>query len=75
MIATNNKPEKPQTGCIPDMLWKATLDVIKSTNPFLHSYLVDGQVLGIENEYIRVGYALSKTDQMEMVDNKRNHQL
>ena len=75
MIATENKTEKPDIKRIlPHRLWNATLDVIERTNPFLHSYLIDGQLLGIENEYIRVGYALSKTDQMEMVDNKRNHQ-
>jgi hypothetical protein len=75
MIATKNKEEQPGIKCIlPHRLWNATLDVIERTNPFLHSYLIDGQLLGIENEYIRVGYALSKTDQMEMVDNKKNHQ-
>ena len=74
MIATKNKEEQRHHRRHGHTLWNATLDVIKRTNPFLHSYLIDGQLLGIENKYIRVGYALSKTDQMEMVDNKKNHQ-
>ena len=52
MIATENKTEKPDIKRIlPHRLWNATLDVIERTNQFLHSYLIDGQLLGIENEY------------------------
>ena len=55
-------------------LWNQLLQKVGKENPFLHSYLADGHPLGIEGQVITVGYPLSQLDQMEMVDNKKNHQ-
>ena len=54
-------------------LWKQLLHRVSKENPFLHSYLIDGHPLEINGQVITVGYPLSQTDQMEMVDNKKNH--
>ena len=54
-------------------LWKQLLHRVSKENPFLHSYLIDGHPLEINGQVMTVGYPLSQTDQMEMVDNKKNH--
>ena len=54
-------------------LWRQLLQRVSKENPFLHSYLIDGHPLEINGQVITVGYPLSQIDQMEMVDNKKNH--
>lgn len=55
-------------------LWTALLKRVGKESPFLHSYLADGHPLEINGQVITVGYPVSQIDQMEMVDNKKNHQ-
>ena len=55
-------------------LWNQLLQKVGKENPFLHSYLADGHPLEIDGQVVTVGYPLSQLDQMEMVDNKKNHQ-
>lgn len=55
-------------------LWNKLVLHVGKENPFLHSYLADGHPMDIKGKVITVGYPTSQVDQMEMVDNKKNHQ-
>lgn len=55
-------------------LWSQLVLHVGRENPFLHSYLADGHPMDVKGTVITVGYPASQTDQMEMVDNKKNHQ-
>ena len=55
-------------------LWNKLVLHVGKENPFLHSYLADGHALEVKGKVITVGYPPSQVDQMEMVDNKKNHQ-
>ena len=54
-------------------MWSALLDKVSVENPFLHSYLIEGAAVGRQGKNLVVRYCPSKTDQMEMVDNPKNH--
>jgi DNA polymerase III subunit gamma/tau len=54
-------------------VWSKLLARISKDNPFLHSYLAEGQALEINGRVITVGYPESQTDQLDMVDNRKNH--
>ena len=54
-------------------LWTSLLQRVAKENPFLHSYLAEGHHVSIQGKVITVGYPISQVDQMEMVDNKKNH--
>jgi DNA polymerase III subunit gamma/tau len=55
-------------------LWNKLVLHVGRENPFLHSYLADGHPMEVKGKVITVGYPTSQVDQMEMVDNKKNHQ-
>ncbi len=67
-------PSAPASEVDLPKLWHALLKKVSKENPFLHSYLADGQPLEIKGQVITVGYPISQADQMEMVDNKKNHE-
>jgi DNA polymerase-3 subunit gamma/tau len=76
--ALEARPDTPKNVFSSDInlhsVWNQLLQKVGKDNPFLHSYLADGHPLEMDGQVIIVGYPLSQVDQMEMVDNKKNHQ-
>lgn len=69
----STKTSRASTFSLPT-LWSQLLQKVGKENPFLHSYLADGHPLEVSGQVITIGYPISQMDQMEMVDNKKNHQ-
>ena len=57
----------------PKKAWQGVLELASKENPFLHSYLVNGQPIEMGHGRLTIGFAPSLADQIEMVDQKKHH--
>jgi len=57
----------------PEKAWQGVLELASKENPFLHSYLVNGQPIEMGHGRLTIGFAPSQADQIEMVDQKKHH--
>jgi len=57
----------------PKKAWQGVLELASKENPFLHSYLVNGQPIEMGHGRLTIGFAPSMADQIEMVDQKKHH--
>ena len=73
---TNQEAPSPSTSgeaMDPEKAWKGVLELASKENPFLHSYLVNGQPIEMGHGRLTIGFAPSLADQIEMVDQKKHH--